>query len=122
MPHTPDQLRTLAAQLVALRNAALAQEQGFAAELAAVAPSRRASVRNLLHYLSVRRYDIRDLQQALSALGLSSLGVLEPHALASLNAVIGVLEQIQGVAPSAVPEPPVDFASGPQRLRQHTQE
>jgi pyruvate kinase len=122
MPPTPAQLSALAAQLVALRDAALAQEQGLAAELAAVAPSRCASARNLLHYLSVRRHDIRDLQQALGALGLSSLGVLEPHALASLNAVIGVLEQIQGVAPSATPEPPVDFASGPQRLRQHTQE
>jgi pyruvate kinase len=122
MPPTPAQLSALAAQLVALRDAALAQEQGLSAELAAVAPSRRASARNLLHFLSVRRHDIRGLQQALSALGLSSLGVLEPHALASLNAVIGVLEQIQGVAPSAAPEPPVDFASGPQRLRQHTQE
>jgi pyruvate kinase len=122
MPSTPAQLSALAAQLVALRDAALAQEQGLAAQLAAVAPSRRASARNLLHYLSVRRHDIRGLQQALSALGLSSLGVLEPHALASLNAVIGVLEQIRGVAPSAAPEPPVDFASGPQRLRQHTQE
>jgi pyruvate kinase len=122
MATTPAQLSALAAQLVALRDAALAQEQSLAAELAAVAPSRRASARNLLHYLSVRRHDIRGLQQALSALGLSSLGVLEPHALGSLNAVIGVLEQLQGLAPSAAPEPPVDFASGPQRLRQHTQE
>ena len=123
MPPTPAQLSALAAQLVALRDAALAQEQRFtaAAELAAVAPSRRASARNLLHYLSVRRHDIRGLQQDLSALGLSSLGVLEPHALASLNAVIGVLEQLQGAAPGAAPEPPVDFASGPQRLREHTQ-
>lgn len=122
MPPTPGQPRVLAAQLVALRDAALAEEQGFTAELAAVAPSRRASARNLLHYLSVRRHDIHDLQQALGALGLSSLGVLEPHALESLNAVIGVLEQIQGVAASVVPEPPVDFASGPQRLRRHTRE
>ncbi len=68
MPHTPVELRALAAPLVALRDAALTQEQGFTAELAAVAPSRRASARNLLHYLSVRRHDIRDLQQALSAL------------------------------------------------------
>jgi hypothetical protein len=74
----------------------------------------------------VRRHDIRALQQDLSALGLSSLGVLEPHALASLNAVIGVLEHLQGAAPGVEhptpPPPPVDFASGPQRLREQAQE
>ena len=125
MPATPAQLAALTAQLVALRGGALALEQRFAGELAAVAPQRRDSARNLLHYLGVRHHDIRALQQELSALGLSSLGVLEPHALASLNAVIGVLEQIQGTAlgvgrPSP-PPPPVDFKSGPERLREHTQ-
>ena len=35
------------------------------------------SVRNLLHYLSIRQSDIRELQQDLHSLGLSSLGVLE---------------------------------------------
>ncbi len=52
--------------------------------------------------------------------------MLEPHALASLNAVIEVLEQIQDPAPGGghplpPPTPPVDFKSGPQRLREHTQ-
>jgi pyruvate kinase len=125
MPPTPAQLAALAAQVVALRDDALALEQRFATELAAIAPERRASACNLLHYLSVRRHDIRALQQELSVLGLSSLGVLEPHALASLNAVIGILEQLEGVAPgvghSTPPAPPVDFWSGPQRLREHTQ-
>ena len=125
MPPTPAQLAAITAQLVALRDGALGLEQRFATELAAIAPQRRASARNLLHYLSVRRHDIRALQQELSALGLSSLGVLEPHALASLNAVIGVLEQLQGAVSGAghltPPPPPVDFTSGPQRLREHTQ-
>ncbi len=125
MPATPAQLSALTAQLVALRDGALALEQRFAGELAAIAPQRRDSARNLLHYLSVRHHDIRTLQQDLSALGLSSLGVLEPHALASLNAVIEVLEQIQDPAPGvghpSPPTPPVDFKSGPQRLREHTQ-
>ncbi|AUB85284.1 pyruvate kinase [Candidatus Thiodictyon syntrophicum] len=123
MPPTPAQVAALAAQLVALRDGALALEQRFGDELAAIAPQQRASARNLLHYLSVRRHDIRALQQDLSALGLSSLGVLEPHALASLNAVIGVLAQLQDAAPGGghppLPPPPVDFRSGPQRLREH---
>jgi hypothetical protein len=60
------------------------------------------SARNLLHYLSIRQTDIRDLQQDLHSLGLSSLGVLEAHALATLNAVIGNLEVLANV-PASVP-------------------
>ncbi|HYN78641.1 MAG TPA: pyruvate kinase [Lamprocystis sp. (in: g-proteobacteria)] len=125
MAPTSAQLAALATQLIALRDGALTLEQRFAAELAAIAPQQHASACNLLHYLSLRRHDIRALQQELSALGLSSLGVLEPHVLASLNAVIGVLEQIQDGAPGVghpTPPPPVDFLSGPQRLREHAQD
>ncbi len=59
-----------------LRRAALAAEQEFAAELDATAPSMRESAYNLVHYLAVRRHDVRELQDELTRLGLSSLG---PH-------------------------------------------
>ena len=85
--------RTLVS-LNAIRAHALAFEAEHAAQLAAVAPGYRASARNLLHYLSVRQRDIRFLQQDLQSLGLSTLGVIEPHVLASLNAVIGCLEAL----------------------------
>jgi len=60
-----------------LRRAALAAEQEFAAELDATAPAMRASAYNLVHYLAVRRLDVRELQGELSRLGLSSLGRME---------------------------------------------
>lgn len=116
----PRQLERLEAQLAALRNGAVRFEQTFTEELARVDPRHRASARNLLHYLSVRQHDIRGLQADLATLGLSSLGVIEPNALASLNAVIAMIEQIMDRPALNAPTPPVDFRTGPLLLRDHT--
>ncbi|MCM2312248.1 MAG: pyruvate kinase [Steroidobacteraceae bacterium] len=105
--------------LRALRAGALALEESHAAEIEAIEPRYRDSARNLLHYLGVRQRDIRNLQQDLSSLGLSSLGVIESHALASLNAVIAILERLMGVEPAAAPAAPVDMRTGPLLLRDH---
>jgi len=48
----------------------------------------RASARNLLDSLALRRYDIRPLQSKLARLGFSSLGRIEPHVVSSLHAVL----------------------------------
>ena len=74
-----------------LRRAALAAEQEFAVELDAAAPSMRESAYNLVHYLAVRRHDVRELQDELTRLGLSSLGRMEAHVMASLQAVLEAL-------------------------------
>ena len=63
---------------------------------AEVHPDHRASARNLLDYLALRRHDIRPLQAKLARLGLSSLGRTEPHVLSSLHAVLKVLHQLAG--------------------------
>jgi pyruvate kinase len=110
--------RTLGA-LRSLREHALEFESTHAGELDAVEPRFRNSARNLLHYLGLRQHDIRSLQQDLHALGLSSLGVLESHTLATLNAVIANLEVLAGATPSPPPPPPVDFLTGPLLLRDH---
>jgi pyruvate kinase len=103
-----------------LRDEALRLEQSFADELSNIEPLYRPSARNLLHYLGLRRHDIRNLQRDLHALGLSSLGILEAHTLASLNAVLDVLGQLTGRDLDHAPEPPVDFRTGPLLLRDHT--
>lgn len=106
--------------LESIRSGALEFEAEYAAVLANVAPRNRASARNLLHYLSLRQRDIRPLQQDLQSLGLSTLGVLESHVLASLNAVITCLEALAGAPESDVPAPPADFTTGPLLLREHS--
>ncbi len=45
------------------------------------------SARNLLHYLAVRQHDLRPLQRLLHRIGLSALGSMEPHVLATLLSV-----------------------------------
>lgn len=51
----------------------------------------RESARNLVHYMALRNMDVRKLQHALADLGLSSLGRVEAHTLASVQAVTRVL-------------------------------
>jgi pyruvate kinase len=107
--------------LAQLRDDALAYESSFASEIALIEPDYRDSARNLLHYLSVRQQDLRDLQNDLATIGLSSLGRLEAHTLATLNAVLNALYQLAS-APAALPpdpEPPVSFRAGSILLQDH---
>jgi pyruvate kinase len=55
------------------------------------------SQRNLLHYLALRKNDLRPLQNKLAMLGLSSLGRAESHVLASIDAVLAALGSMAGV-------------------------
>jgi pyruvate kinase len=120
----PDRLLSrLLPALRDLRRRALEFERGHAAELALVPERGRPSARNFLHYLSVRQQDIRSLQQDLASMGLTSLGVMESHACASLDAVVAVLEQLAQLPPEeGIPPPPVDFRSGKLLLRDHARE
>ncbi len=54
------------------------------------------SAKNLSYYLSLRSHDIRDMQENLIHLGLSSLGRLESRTLCNLDAVIFLLSNMVG--------------------------
>jgi pyruvate kinase len=62
--------------------------------LDAVPSDLRASATNLLHYLALRRHDLRGLQPRLSALGLSSLGRSEGRVLATVEAICTALRAL----------------------------
>ena len=61
----------------------------------------RTSARNLLHYLALRQHDLRELQERLAALGLSSLGRTEAHVLSAVSTVLDVLASLSGAGPSS---------------------
>ena len=105
-----------------LRRGALAAEQEFSAELGLAAPSMRESAFNLVHYLAIRRHDVRELQDELARLGLSSLGRMEAHVMASLQAVLQVLHTLRGepVSADVVEDPPITFDTGAALLSKHT--
>jgi pyruvate kinase len=94
----PSQLQALLQDLSLLRSEMLELETSGLAGSAQVRPDHSASARNLMHYLALRRHDIRELQAALAGLGLSSLGRTESHVLNALQATIEVLQRLSGVA------------------------
>ncbi len=81
-----------------------------------------ASALNLLHYLALRRFDLRDVHEPLAALGLSSLGRAEGHALDNVRAVLGHLQRLTGeaIVLQAPTDEPVTLAGGARRLLDNT--
>jgi len=100
MQQDTSNLGALITQIDALHEEAMALEQRFTPALEQVHPNFRKSARNLLHYLSLRKHDMRLLQESLSQLGLSSLGRAEGHVLASLQAVRHQLCYLTACAPT----------------------
>ena len=89
----------------------------------AVHANYRDSARNLLHYLALRRQDLRSLQLRLAALGLSSLGRSESHVLATLDAVLQALHRLahRPWNPPLQEVGTIDFAKGRKLLAQHSE-
>ena len=109
-------------ELLQLRTAMLEAQQRLVPQLDAVQPHWHASAINLAHYLAMRRYDIRRLQEQLAWVGVSSLGRAETHALASLDKVLGLLHLVLGrqwCDRSA--DEPVGAQRGPALLARHAE-
>ncbi len=130
-----DDLEEIREQLLELRRQLLAFEQEQAALLAAVAAPYRASARNLLHFVAFHRHNHHrphqpSLQEALRRRGLSTLAGCDPHLLASLNGVIGVVECLCGTTAHSPdgdtgpgePIAPVSFEQGHALLRRHSEQ
>jgi pyruvate kinase len=88
-----DQVAIASEGVARLRRSALDLEHEYAAELDGLAPELRRSGVNLLHYLAVRHHDIRELQGVLVQLGMSSLGRMEAHVMATMDAVSELLRE-----------------------------
>ncbi|MCC6711792.1 MAG: pyruvate kinase [Candidatus Dadabacteria bacterium] len=85
-------------------------------------PAYAKSAENLLHYLALRRHDLRQLQSELAGLGLSSLGRSESHVMATVEAVLETLRRLAGCS-HEVPEDTatLDFKSAKLLLEEHTE-
>ncbi len=90
------QLHKLIQHLNLLRSEMLELEASGLVTHKDVHPGHRASARNLMHYLALRRHDIRPLQSQLASLGLSSLGRTESHVMSALYAVINLMSRLAG--------------------------
>ncbi len=122
--HDVDQetLKELIEHLDGVRDQAATLEDEFADTLAEVSPAFQKSARNLLQYLALRHFDLRGIQRRLGALGLSSLGRSEAHALATVYAVRRALERAAGQRPTddLQPDPAVTYYEGAALLKANT--
>lgn len=112
----PEALDGLSLELQELRQELLADEARLADALDVVHPKNVPSARNLVHYLALRRHDLRDLQLRLARAGLSSLGRSEPHVLVTIDRVVAMLALARGMSAPEAPPPPVGFRHGERTL------
>ena len=100
------------AQLEDLRKEMRRRHLERARTIERVHPSRRRSAANLIDYLTLRRHDIRALQESLAELGLSSLGRSEEHVLTTIERVLANLRTMTGENGSEWTESAIDFGGG----------
>lgn len=114
-------LSQLIEELTAIRSDMVRLEHDFKNELAVLQPGYNRSARNLLHYVALRRRDVRGLQQKLATLGLSSLGRSEAHVMASIESVLNLLHRLAGQSfATSAADVVVSFAEGKELLGAHT--
>lgn len=121
MPKRAHRLDLVEAELRALVRGAREMEKRYEAQLDQLHPDQLKSGRNLLHYLALRRGDVRHLQEALAEEGLSSLGRLEGHVLAGLHAVHHAVRALRGSGGKRK-RGPVTAKQGRKLLKQHTRD
>jgi pyruvate kinase len=116
-----DEIKNVGDELDTIRSGMLEVEHRLQATWQDLPEDRRRSARNLLHYLSLRRHDVRGLQDHLAALGLSSLGRAESQALASVQTVLDVIRRLPADHVSeAVASPGTRVHAGRALLKAHT--
>jgi pyruvate kinase len=107
-------------RLSEIRRALAKSETALEIRLDRIHPTYLKSARNLAHYIALRHYDIRSLQEELAQLGLSSLGRAEAHVMATLDAVLAAVHGLAGRQWQHLPRA-LDFLEGNTLLREHTE-
>jgi pyruvate kinase len=115
-----NRLDELTSELLRIRSEMLEMENRFIHRTQSLVGIHRDSARNLLHYLALRRRDIRPLQDTLAACGLSSLGRSESRVLANLDAVLKVVAHLAGRKSLQPRLGERDFADGKSTLERNT--
>jgi pyruvate kinase len=113
MPVIIEKPATLTQALSGIINDMLATVSSRQAELNLLPERQQLSAANLLHYLTLRSKDIRNLQDRLHVAGLSSLASSESHILRQLQAILERLGQ--HIPPAEIS--PCDYYFGREMIR-----
>jgi pyruvate kinase len=116
------QLNQLIEELSAIRSEMLALEATALADQFDLHESHVESAKNLLHYLALRRHDLRDIQERLAIHGLSSLGRAESHVRANIEAIEAILRRLFSGKSHELPQPngSLSYQEGKSLLDSHT--
>jgi len=91
--------------------------------LAQVQPHYYESARNLVHYMALRTFDLRGIQEELSTLSISSLGHSESYTLTNLQNILRLLHLLNQETHSESDfHSPYDYKKGRQQLQQNSLE
>ena len=115
------ELENVKSKLTTIRSDMFDAEERFLTDWNDMPEGHRVSARNLVHYLALRKRDLRLLQDQLAALGLSSLGRSESHPLANVQAVLDLVRQLGAAAPNGT-HTTSGLADGRALLETHTRE
>ncbi|HKO41862.1 MAG TPA: pyruvate kinase [Pyrinomonadaceae bacterium] len=118
-------LEALITELNVIRSEMLDLEQYGLEGLENLHQPHKQSAKNLLHYLALRRHDLRPIQERLASQGLSSLGRAEAHVKANIDAIASILYRLtnnHGGKPD-VPEAEESdaYGEGMALLKNHTE-
>ncbi len=120
MTATDHRPAALIERLTSLREQLLEVADGWRAWADGNDADRDASARNLLQYLALRGHDLREQQEPLVALGLSSLGRSEGHVQATVDAVLDALTALVQSPPAPSTGAPIGFAHSREVLTART--
>jgi pyruvate kinase len=120
MRASKSELSPLIAQLDAIRGTAEEYEERYRHYLNAVHPKNRVSAANLVHYLALRRHDLRELQTKLADRGTSQLGDVESHVMASIAAVRTILHTLARIRERGASQPIVSISDGKEQIKANT--
>jgi len=115
------QLSNLASELQAIDTAMSRIDVAGGSLLAALPATQIPSATNLLHYLVLRRFDLRHAQRVLAQHGLSSLGRCESHVRDGLRAVRHALHRLTGIEWVAPQGFMLTLEDGEALLERHTE-
>lgn len=108
--------------LLEIRRAVLDAEVEFDDLIQKVHPNYRYNAKNFVRYLRLRSFDLRDIQEKLSLLGLSSISHSERHVLANLENILYYLHLIKGAhfqGKYTLGNHPVNFVESKNALRRN---
>lgn len=91
-----ESIRSLINQLQEIRSRILELEEQYGEVVSKLPPEQEGGARNLIRYLALRTFNLRQIQPELSNLGISSIGTSERYTLTNLDNILHLLHLLVG--------------------------